>query len=102
VNNPIAIVDRETGAIEFLYCINYARCYSMRSTDDGLTWTAPIDITATFIIGITITTLTDINAISSYIHHNNSHHCLYHHCRYQHQRKIHQLHHNYQHCQHHH
>ena len=32
VNNPVAIVDRETGAIEFLYCINYARCYSMRST----------------------------------------------------------------------
>ena len=26
VNNPVAIVDRETGAIEFLYCINYARC----------------------------------------------------------------------------
>ncbi len=48
VNNPVAIVDRETGAIEFLYCINYARCYSMRSTDDGLTWSAPVDITATF------------------------------------------------------
>ncbi|MFZ4765986.1 MAG: exo-alpha-sialidase, partial [Roseimicrobium sp.] len=41
VNNPVAIVDRETGAIEFLYCINYARCYSMRSIDDGLTWSAP-------------------------------------------------------------
>ena len=26
VNNPVAIVDRTTGAIEFLYCINYARC----------------------------------------------------------------------------
>jgi len=48
VNNPVAIVDRETGAIEFLYCINYARCYSMRSIDDGLTWSAPVDITATF------------------------------------------------------
>ena len=48
VNNPVAIIDRETGAIEFLYCINYARCYSMRSTDDGLTWSAPVDITATF------------------------------------------------------
>ena len=48
VNNPVAIVDRETGAIEFLYCINYARCYSMRSTDDGLTWSDPVDITATF------------------------------------------------------
>ena len=48
VNNPVAIVDRETGAIEFLYCINYARCYSMRSTDDGLTWSDPVDITSTF------------------------------------------------------
>jgi len=48
VNNPIAIVDRETGAIEFLYCINYARCYSMRSLDDGVTWSTPVDITAAF------------------------------------------------------
>ena len=48
VNNPVAIVDRTTGAIEFLYCINYARCYSMRSTDDGVTWSKPVDITATF------------------------------------------------------
>jgi sialidase-1 len=48
VNNPVAIVDRETGAIEFLYCINYARCFSMRSTDDGLTWSRPVEITATF------------------------------------------------------
>ncbi len=48
VNNPVAIVDRDTGAIEFLYCLNYARCYSMRSTDDGVTWSKAVDITATF------------------------------------------------------
>ena len=48
VNNPVAIVDRDTGAIEFLYCINYARCYAMRSTDDGLTWSTPVDVTETF------------------------------------------------------
>lgn len=48
VNNPVAIVDRDTGAIEFLYCINYARCYAMRSMDDGLTWSTPVDVTATF------------------------------------------------------
>ncbi len=48
VNNPVAIVDRETGAIEFLYCINYARCFSMRSTDDGVTWSKPVEVTATF------------------------------------------------------
>jgi sialidase-1 len=48
VNNPVAIVDRTTGAIEFLYCVNYARCFSMRSTDDGLTWSRPVEITASF------------------------------------------------------
>jgi sialidase-1 len=48
VNNPVAIVDRETGAVEMLYCINYARCFSMRSTDDGVTWSAPVEITASF------------------------------------------------------
>lgn len=48
VNNPVAIVDHETGTIEFLYCINYARCFSMQSTDDGVTWSEPVDITAAF------------------------------------------------------
>lgn len=48
VNNPVAIVDRETGAIEFLYCVNYARCFSMRSKDDGKTFSKPVEITAAF------------------------------------------------------
>lgn len=48
VNNPVAIVDHQTGSIEMLYCINYARCFSMRSSDDGATWSSPQDITATF------------------------------------------------------
>jgi sialidase-1 len=48
VNNPVAIVDRDTGAIQFLYCVEYARCFSMRSDDDGQTFGAPVDITATF------------------------------------------------------
>jgi hypothetical protein len=48
VNNPVAIVDRVTGNIEFVYCVNYARAFAMRSTDDGLTWSAPVEITATF------------------------------------------------------
>lgn len=48
VNNPVAIVDRVTGAIEMLYCVNYARCFSMRSTDDGVSWSQPVEITATF------------------------------------------------------
>jgi sialidase-1 len=48
VNNPVAIVDRITGNIEFLYCVNYARCFSMHSEDDGLTWSTPAEITAAF------------------------------------------------------
>lgn len=48
VNNPVAIVDRTTGAVEFLYCVNYARCFHIRSTDDGLTWSKPVEITAAF------------------------------------------------------
>lgn len=48
VNNPVAIVNRQTGNIHLLYCINYARCFSMRSNDDGITWSKPVDITATF------------------------------------------------------
>lgn len=48
VNNPVAIVDSQSGNIEFLYCVNYARCFSMHSTDDGITWSAPIEITTAF------------------------------------------------------
>ena len=48
VNNPVAIIDRETGSIEFLYCVNYARCFSMRSNDDGMTWSKPVEITSAF------------------------------------------------------
>lgn len=48
VNNPVAIVDHQTKRIELLYCINYARCFSIRSSDDGITWTKPVEITAAF------------------------------------------------------
>ncbi len=48
VNNPVAIVDRSTGRIHFLYCINYARCYYIFSDDDGVTFSDPQEITSTF------------------------------------------------------
>lgn len=48
VNNPVAIVDKETGVIHFLYCINYARCFYMKSEDDGLTFSKPVEITQAF------------------------------------------------------
>lgn len=48
VNNPVAIIDSVAGAVEFLYCINYERVFSMRSMDDGLTWSTPVEITEIF------------------------------------------------------
>ncbi len=48
VNNPVAIVDRQSGRVELLYCVNYARCFSIRSSDDGVTWSKPVEITITF------------------------------------------------------
>jgi sialidase-1 len=48
VNNPVAIVDRQSGAVHFLYCVNYARCFYMRSDDDGVTFSGPVEITAAF------------------------------------------------------
>ena len=48
VNNPVAIVDSNTGTIHFLYCVEYMRCFYLRSHDDGLTWTEPVEITETF------------------------------------------------------
>lgn len=47
VNNPVAIVDRD-GSVHFLYCINYARCFYMRSKDDGRTFSEPVEITSAF------------------------------------------------------
>jgi sialidase-1 len=48
VNSPVMVADRETGVITLLYCVNYARAFLCRSTDDGLTWSAPTEITAVF------------------------------------------------------
>lgn len=48
VNNPVAIVNRQTGQINLLYCVNYARCFSIRSLDEGVTWSKPVDITDAF------------------------------------------------------
>ncbi|MDP8244812.1 MAG: sialidase family protein [Candidatus Hinthialibacter antarcticus] len=47
INNPLAIAD-QSGAVHFLYCIEYGRCFYMRSDDDGLTFSSPIEITSTF------------------------------------------------------
>ncbi|MBL8829361.1 MAG: exo-alpha-sialidase [Planctomycetaceae bacterium] len=46
-NNPVAFADR-TGPVHLLYCLEYARCFYIRSDDDGLTWSKPVEITKTF------------------------------------------------------
>jgi Neuraminidase (sialidase) len=48
INNPVAIADRRTGAVHFLYCVEYARCFTIRSDDDGETFTEPVEITSAF------------------------------------------------------
>jgi sialidase-1 len=47
VNNPVAIAARD-GTIHLLYCVEYMRCFHIHSTDDGLTWSPPQEITAAF------------------------------------------------------
>jgi sialidase-1 len=45
-DNPVMIADR-SGAVHFLFCLEYMRCFYCRSDDDGKTWTKPAEITAT-------------------------------------------------------
>ena len=46
-NNPVAIADRD-GTVHFLFCLDYWRAFAMRSDDDGLTFSMPVEITPAF------------------------------------------------------
>ena len=46
-NNPVAIADRN-GDVHFLFCIDYMRVFYMKSTDDGKTFSKPVEITSAF------------------------------------------------------
>jgi sialidase-1 len=46
-NNPVAIAGHD-GTVHFLFCLEYMRCFYMRSEDDGVTWSKPMEITAAF------------------------------------------------------
>ena len=46
-NNPVLIADRD-GTVHCLFCLEYMRCFYMRSADDGVTWSAPVEITSAF------------------------------------------------------
>jgi sialidase-1 len=43
-NNPAPIVDRDGKTIHLVYCEHYDSAFYTRSTDDGLTWSAPRDL----------------------------------------------------------
>lgn len=46
-NNPVLIADKD-GTVHMLFCLEYERAFYQRSTDDGLTWSKPVEITTTF------------------------------------------------------
>lgn len=48
VNNAVAIVDRDSDRIHFLYCLNYHQCFYIFSDDDGVTFSKPREITKSF------------------------------------------------------
>jgi sialidase-1 len=48
LNNPVAIVERKSGVVHFLFSAEYNRCFHMSSDDDGKTFSKPVEITATF------------------------------------------------------
>jgi sialidase-1 len=45
-NNAVAFVDHKTGAVHFLFCVEYMRCFYMKSEDDGKTFSKPVEITS--------------------------------------------------------
>ncbi|MCA9229975.1 MAG: exo-alpha-sialidase [Planctomycetales bacterium] len=48
VNNNTFIADHDTGNLHLMHAINYERVYWRTSTDDGLRWSAPREITHVF------------------------------------------------------
>lgn len=48
LHNFNTIVDHAHKTVHVLFCFNYAQAFYMKTADDGETFTAPVDITATF------------------------------------------------------
>jgi sialidase-1 len=46
-NNPVLIADRD-GTVHMLFCLEYMRTFYQRSTDDGVSWSTPVEITGAF------------------------------------------------------
>ncbi len=45
IGNPCAVVDRDTGTVWLAYTRNNDGVFVIKSTDEGATWTDPVDIT---------------------------------------------------------
>lgn len=43
MNNPVMFADGDV--VHFMYCENYKRVFYARSTDEGQTWSKPVDVT---------------------------------------------------------
>ncbi|HAA75562.1 TPA: exo-alpha-sialidase [Candidatus Latescibacteria bacterium] len=48
ISNFVMISDRDDGQVQTLFCHNYARVFSIRSDDDGETWSDPVEVTEMF------------------------------------------------------
>ncbi len=46
-NNPVLIAAKD-GTVHMLFCLEYERAFYQRSDDDGVSWSKPVEITATF------------------------------------------------------
>lgn len=46
-NNPVMLVEPD-GRLHLLFCLEYMRCFIIHSCDDGVTWSAPEEITGAF------------------------------------------------------
>lgn len=46
IGNPCPVVDQSTGTIWLPFCRNNDRVYVTKSTDDGNSWSTPVDITS--------------------------------------------------------
>ena len=51
IGNPAPVVDKTTGSIHLLFCRNNSRVFHTVSTDDGVTWSARTEITASVKLG---------------------------------------------------
>lgn len=45
LGNPCPVVDKETGTIWLPFCKNNQQIFLIKSTDDGTTWSEPVEIT---------------------------------------------------------